>query len=31
MLGMGVDDNDYSFYSAVGMSPVFDDLVLVKE
>ncbi|MFL6179548.1 MAG: GNAT family N-acetyltransferase [Actinomycetes bacterium] len=31
VLGMGVDDNDYSFYSAVGMKPVFDDLVLVKE
>jgi ribosomal protein S18 acetylase RimI-like enzyme len=30
VLGMNLDDADYSFYSAVGMSPLFDDLVLAK-
>jgi ribosomal protein S18 acetylase RimI-like enzyme len=31
VLGMSLTDTDYSFYAAVGMSPVFDDLVLVKD
>jgi hypothetical protein len=30
VLGMDIDDNDYSFYTSVGMAPLFDDLVLAK-
>ena len=30
VLGMDLDDNDYSFYQSVGMRQVYDDLVLVK-
>jgi GNAT superfamily N-acetyltransferase len=29
--GMDLTDNDYSFYNSVGMYPIFDDLLLVKE
>jgi ribosomal protein S18 acetylase RimI-like enzyme len=31
VLGIALDDNDYPFYRSVGMSPVFDDLVLAKD
>ena len=30
VLGMDLDDNDYSLYTDVGMRPIFDDLVLAK-
>lgn len=30
VLGMDLSDYDYSFYTSVGMHPIFDDLVLAK-
>jgi predicted N-acetyltransferase YhbS len=31
VLGMALGDDDFSFYGSVGMTPIFDDLVLVKD
>jgi GNAT superfamily N-acetyltransferase len=31
VLGMDLDDDDYGVFARVGMRPVYDDLVLVKE
>ena len=31
ILGKRLDDNDYSFFTSIGMRPVYDDLVLVKD
>ncbi|HEX5017973.1 MAG TPA: GNAT family N-acetyltransferase [Actinomycetes bacterium] len=31
ILGKALDDDDYGFYTDLGMQPVYDDLVLVKD
>ncbi len=31
VLGMDLNDNDYSFYSSVGMRQLYDDLMMVKD
>jgi hypothetical protein len=31
ILGKALDDDDYGFYTDLGMQPVYDDVVLVKD